>query len=110
MTIQITRKLLKPISSDVAKCLFLIMVELIGNLNSYTAWTTNGRESICRNITVNSFLFSYLSSLKSLDDNGESGQYELHLILHNMTKYFPCPLPNISTYLQECWYARRDAC
>ena len=70
MRIQITRKRLKPKSSDVAMCSFLIMVKLIGNLNSYTAWTTNGRESICRNITVNSFLFSYLSSLKSLDING----------------------------------------
>ena len=30
-----------------------------------------------------------------------------HYISYN---YFPCTLPNISTYLQECWYARRDAC
>ena len=82
MRIQITRKRLKPKSSDVAMCSFLIMVKLIGNLNSYTAWTTNGRESICRNITVNSFLFSYLSSLKSLDINGESGQGALNLIIY----------------------------
>lgn len=110
MKIQITRKVFQPISSDVTKCSFLIMVKLIGNLNSYTAWTTNGRESIGRNITVDSFLFSYLSSLKSLDINVKSGKIAVHLILHNMTKYFPCTLPHMSTYLQECWYARRYAC